>query len=246
MKEINFLPEWYKSGKRRQAGYRTQYVVLGGIFAIMVVWNFVTARSISKVEAGLAQAAAGQAHAENASQEFAALKTEIAGLQKKTELVKQIDSNINVADILAEMSFLIGKKIVLGKVEFVAEKFVDKQVPQQSSNSVARVAIPKFVEKQALPLGNVRFKVLLNGIAADAGDVAAFICKLEESPYFCQVVLLFSRNAEVKVANYPLLSPNANPGEKPPNAERDIREPDKSIQATEFEISCFLANYREQ
>ena len=32
MKEIDFLPEWYTSGKRKTAAYRIQYVILGGIF----------------------------------------------------------------------------------------------------------------------------------------------------------------------------------------------------------------------
>jgi len=246
MKEIDFLPEWYKSGRRRQTGYRTQYVALGGIFAVMVVWNFVTTHSISKAKAQFAQASAGQAQAENASREFAVLKTGIINLQKKAELIKQIDSNIDVASVLAEMSFLIDKKIVISKVEFIAEKFVDKQSPQQGSNSVVRVALPKFTGNQTLPLGDVRFKVVLHGIAADAGDVAALICKLEDSPYFCQVVPLFSRNTEVKVANYPSLSPAADPREKTRDAQRDVREAGKSIQVSEFEISCYLANYYEQ
>jgi hypothetical protein len=35
MKEIDFLPEWYKNGRRRRMRYRTQYAVLGCIFVVM-------------------------------------------------------------------------------------------------------------------------------------------------------------------------------------------------------------------
>ena len=51
MKEIDFLPEWYKSGRRRQVNYRAQYIILSGVFAVMMVWNYVSATSVSKVRA---------------------------------------------------------------------------------------------------------------------------------------------------------------------------------------------------
>jgi hypothetical protein len=248
MKEIDFLPEWYKSGKRRQTGYRTQYVALGGVFTVMMVWNFVTTHSISKAKAQFAQAGVRQMQAENASREFTMLKTEIMNLQKKTGAIERIDSRIDVASVLAELSFLIDKKIALSKIEFVAEPVAggaDKQNTQPNNGFVVRVALPIFNEK-GLPLGNVRFKVVIRGIAADAGDVAALICKLEDSPYFCQVVPSFSRNAKVKAANYPSPASNADASEKTRDARRDVRESDKSIQVSEFEISCYLANYREQ
>jgi hypothetical protein len=39
MKEIDFLPEWYKSGRQRQIGYRAQVLGMGGVLLIMIVWN---------------------------------------------------------------------------------------------------------------------------------------------------------------------------------------------------------------
>jgi hypothetical protein len=36
MKEIDFLPEWYRDGKRRESHYRTQYLAIGCLFAVMV------------------------------------------------------------------------------------------------------------------------------------------------------------------------------------------------------------------
>jgi len=50
------------------------------------------------------------------------------------------------------------------------------------------------------------------------------ICKLDDSPYFCQVVPSFSRNKKMKVGT-------GLAGE--------------NFQVSEFEISCYLANYRE-
>jgi cell division protein FtsB len=245
MKEIDFLPGWYKNGRRRQVGYRTQYVALGGVLVVMVVWNFIAANSISKAKAQSAQVAAAQSQAESASREFTDLKTQIAKLQKQAQSIEQIDSNIDVTSVLGELGYLIDKKIVLGKVEFVAEKFADKQAAVPGSSSVARAVLTQSIEKQA-PLGDVRFKVVMHGIAAQAGDVAALICKLEDSPYFCQVVPSFSRNAEVKAANYPAGQGSTGQREEAPDTRESVRNADKDVQISEFEISCYLANYREQ
>ena len=220
MKEIDFLPEWYKSGRKREVGYRTQIIGLGGVLVIMIVWNFVTAHSISKARAIVERNISMQAEAESVSLEFAKIKSEIAEWQKKLKSMEEMDSRIDVPGVLAEMSFLIDDNIVLSQVEFDAERFEDKASRQ--TNNVIRVAGGNLLGKEKLPLGDVRFKVLIKGVATDAGDIAELICKLEESPYFCQVYPSFSRNRKMNVEN----------GGK--------------IQASEFEISCYLANYREK
>lgn len=224
MKEIDFLPTWYRSDRRRQISYRTQYASLVGIFVVMMVWNFIATHSLSKAATELAQAKLKSASSESASQEFAKIKGEVAYLQEKARAIEEIDSKIDVADVLAEISFLVDKKIVLSKVEFIAEKFSGKQRGKPNSSFAVRVVGGNFSGKEAPPLGDVRFKVVINGVASDASDVAALICKLEDSPYFCQVIPLFSRNKEMK-------TPAKIAGEK--------------FQVSEFEISCNLANYRQ-
>jgi len=248
MKEIDFLPEWYKSGRRRQLSYRTQYMALGGVLAVMIVWNFVATHSISKAKAQLVERATEQAQSERVSVRLCELRGELGGLQKRAEFIEQIDSKIDVASVLAEMSFLIDEKIVLSKVEFVAEKLVDKQdlKPSPHVGAVVRVVQAKLSQKRELPLGDVRFKVVIAGVAPNASDVMALICKLEESAYFCQVVLSFSRDAKVEVQRD--LSARSRTGlvEGTAGPDTSHREGEESLRVSEFEISCYLANYREQ
>ena len=223
MKEIDFLPEWYKSGRRRQISYRAQYVALGGIFVVIMVWNFIATHSISKATAELALGAERQAEAKNVSREFAGIKSQVTQLQKKAKSIEEIDSKIDVANVLAELSFLIDEKIVLGKVEFGAERFADIQKSKANAGSTVRIARAKFGGKGAQLLGDVRFKIVISGVAADASDVAELICRLEDSPYFCQVIPSFSRSKKMKV---------------------EMNSAREDLQVTEFEISCYLANYR--
>jgi len=225
MKEIDFLPKWYKSGRRRQISYRTQYVGLAGIFVVMMVWNLAASRSISKATTGLTQAQSKVSATESTSKEFGKIKSKVTQLQKKTEFIKEIDSRIDVAGVLGEISFLIDKKIVLSKVEFKAEKFADGQGRRANRASAFTAARGNFAGKQTLPLGNVRFKVVISGVAADASKVAELICRLEDSPYFQLVYPSFSRNRNIKTGT---------------------NLAGENYQASEFEISCYLANYRQE
>ena len=224
MKEIDFLPEWYKSGRQRQVNYRTQVIGLSGLLIIMIAWSFVAANSISKARAEVEQRKAMQAEAETASREFAGIKGEMAGLQEKVKSMEEMDSKIDVAGVLAEISFLVDDNIVLGQVELDAERFIDRKQGKASqyAANVARVEGGGYVGKEGLPLGDVRFKVVIRGVAANAGDIAELIGRLEESPYFCQVYPSFSRNRNMKVGT------------------------GKQFQASEFEIGCYLANFRQQ
>lgn len=223
MKEIDLIPKWYKRGRRRQISYRTQYAVLGGVFLVMVVWNFIAGYSISRAARELAQAESQIISAESSSREFARIESEVAQLKEKINILEEIDSKIDVASVLAEMSFLIDKNVVLSNVELKADSFT-KNKGRQNSGSAVRVASGNFGDNKAVLLGDVRFKIVISGVASDASDVAALICSLEDSPYFCQVIPSFSRNRKIKTG--PL----------------HIRE---DFEVSEFEISCELANYRQ-
>jgi len=245
MKEIDFLPEWYKSGRRRQVSYRTQYIAIGGVFVVMVVWSFITTHSISKARAQYDQMASNQAQAEKVSAKLAELQNKISVLRQNAESIEEIDSRIDVADVLAELSFLIDEKIVLRKAEFIAEKFVDDK---SSPAAVVRAVQANLSNKKGLPLGNVRFKVVIAGVAADASDVATLMCKLEDSPYFCQVVLAFSRgDTEIGIEGMysSLTDTDIAGGIVESNDSVSKSGARRRVQINEFEINCYLADYRE-
>jgi Tfp pilus assembly protein PilN len=243
MKDIDFLPEWYKTGRRRQISYRTQCYVLGGIFVVMMVWNFVTSYSMSKANAQILDMTTRQKQSEKVSAKLLELKNELNLYHKREGLVEKIDSKINVADVLAEISYLVDERIVLSKIELVSEKIAnDGSSPQ--ANAVVRAVQSNFNTKDA-PIGDVRFKVLLAGVAVDAGDVAGLICKLENSPYFCQVVLSFSRNTDIKSEGVDSSYEQKTRTLTSTGGSGSNGENERKIQVSKFQISCYLANYEE-
>ncbi len=238
MKEIDFLPEWYKSDKRKMASYRTQCVVLGGIFAIMMVWNFFAVGSISRAEAEIARISAGDAGTQDAIARFAQFKGRISELQKKAATIENIDSRIDVASVLAELSFLIARPTVLSSVELTAEKFRDSLSGggAKRGGGLVRAVRSKSNDQAGLPLGDVKFKVVIRGISPESSDVAGLICKLEDSPYFFHVVPSYSRNTQIRAGT--------NGVQRSSDVESSERKAAVDIRASEFEISCYLANYR--
>ncbi|MEJ2704425.1 MAG: PilN domain-containing protein [Sedimentisphaerales bacterium] len=246
MKEIDFLPNWYRTGQKRQVNYRTQWIVLSGVFAVMVVWSLVTTRSISSAKAELAQMTAQRQQAESASAELAAVTGELQQLQGKIRSIERIDSKIDVASVLAELSFLIDDAVVLSRVEFTAEKPTSggSAEPSSASSAVVRAAQKRSGKAKDVPLGNVRFKVVIAGVAADASDVAALISRLEESLYFQQVVLAFSRDAQVGNENATSFRDADVAGQRPEAGPRTPKA-ERTLRVSEFQINCYLGNYRE-
>jgi len=241
MKEIDFLPEWYKSDKRRNASYRIQCMILGGVFAIMMVWNFVAAGSVSRAEAEITHIVEGSAGIQDAARRFGELKGRIGELQKKAAIIERTDSRIDVASVLAELSFLVKRPTVLGRVELISERFSQSDSGKggkRVGGRLVRAVRAKAGEEALLPLGDVKFKVVISGVAPEPSDVAALICKLEDSPYFFHVVPLFSRSTEI-------VTGTGTVG-RSSDVEGGRRKAGVDIEATEFEISCYLANYRQQ
>jgi len=244
MKEIDFLPNWYKDDIRRRMSYRTQYIALAGAFVVIMVWNAVTTHAISRAATQLVQQAVRQTEAAAALLESAGLKGKVTKLQEKAEAVREIDSKIDLANILAEISFLLDEKMVLSKVEITAEEFVDKQKTKPNSGSAVRAVRVWPDGKSNLRPSDVRFKVVISGVATDASDVADLTTRLEHSPYFCLVYPSYSRPKTIK----PIRSSTVDHRDPKSGLFNGVRPEIKLVsntyQVSEFEIGCYLANYK--
>jgi len=222
MNEIDFLPEWYKSGKRRQVSRRLQYALVSCILAVMIIWNVNAGYSISQARAQLEKQKQKNPYTKNVKQQYHKLKSEVAKLQQKADFLERLDSRIDVTNILGEISFLTDNKIVLSDLRFQAEKLKNKNEDKSKNNSAVRVAGRNSGITNSLPLGQVRFKIIIKGIASQPGDVANLVCELEKSHYF--------RNVSSSLKNKQLKDTT------------DLIS--KVIQVTEFQIQCYLANYK--
>ena len=211
MKEIDFIPQWYKDRQKKHVSHHVQYVVIIGIFAAIVVWSFATCLSVSKAKAQINRIQESLAANADMVSEFNELATAMIQLRKKAEILEKLDHKTSIANVIGELSFLVPDDVILKKVDVGMERFVGGA---GSGKSHVKLLRQSSGASSAAPAEDSRFKVIISGIAAGVDDVAGLISQMENSSYFCQVVPGFSRAAKVK-----------------------------DFGVTEFEISCYLANY---
>ncbi|HEG44529.1 MAG TPA: hypothetical protein ENH94_10825 [Phycisphaerales bacterium] len=194
MREIDFIPLWYKAGRKRRVSYHRQYAVMGSVFALMLIWSFISGLSISNAKADI-RSIEDKINTQIATfDEFNRLENTINGISNKAEILTKLDTGVDISAVIAEVSFILSERIVLSGFELSNELFTDK-----SGKSSSRVSIGSRMarEKSSLPENNTRFLVTIAGVAADASDVAGLIAKLEDSAYFCRIIPGFSRNREI-------------------------------------------------
>lgn len=211
MKELDFLPQWYRSDQKRRASYKWQYIVIGIIFAAMIGWSFVTGGVIHTTKAGIGD---NKEHT-TVIDEYRALNEKHKSLLEGQEILTNCDARMHVSSIMAELSWLIDNSVVLRGLEIKAED--SSKVIQQMMPAAGGSVVRRNVGNQDNKDSKTLYKLVISGIAAEAKDVAKLIYKMEESNYFCNIIPGYSRNVEVN---------------------------EKKV--SEFEISCYIANYKEE
>jgi len=239
VKEIDFLPEWYLDGKRRRVHMRRQYAALTIVFLGMLAYNLTSAHRIGRATAEVAALESRRGHAENATVRFDRITQELSDHQAKVNLLKEMDSRIDPAALVAEISHLIGERVVLSRVEFISEPVVQKDATSARNGSAVRVANRSGDSSKPTKLGDVKFRIVLAGVAASSDDVGTLVIRLEESSYFRQAYFSFSRNNTIEVAA------STSRVETEGHTRTSPVRPKQTLQVSEFEITCYLANYEE-
>jgi hypothetical protein len=218
---------------------RRQYVVLTAVFLTMLTYNLTSEHRIAKTSAQIMQLEGQRARAEDVTSQFNQISQTLAAHKAKAEVVGEIDSRINVAAVLAEISHVVGDRVILSRVDFVSEPVAQTEEEGSNSGSAVRAAGKSNKKAGRFPLGDTRFRIVLAGVAVRSGDVAALVCDLDESRYFQKVDMSFSRPGQIDIS--PKTADQAT-GRQVNLAEAKTKT---TFQVTTFEIVCYLANYEE-
>lgn len=241
MKELDFLPEWYKEDKRRHLHVRRQYVALAVVFLAMMTFNITEIQRANRAAARATDLENQRVGAEAVVHGFDTLTKELNALKARANLVAQMDSRVDMAAVLAEMSHIIGDSVVLRKLEILSEPFRNSDEKGQTKGSAVRLAGRTTGSEKNVLLGRVRFRIVLTGVAARPTDVPDLVCKLEASPYFQRVTPSF-----YGPSLYGSTRSQGSP--RPASGPQDGASAAKTQEAsgvTEFEIVCYLANYKD-
>lgn len=187
MKEIDFLPEEYKAGKRKKTIYKRQYMIVGCLFGMLTLISFFAGRVISPSQAS---SEGEKIMSAEVLAEYEQMKSRVSDLKSKKNVLDRLDTHVNYAAVLAELSNLINDRIVLSKI--------DMRLEAMTQDTPARVIVGVKQDASVLPEQDLRLKVNIEGIAVAASDVADLIGRIEDSSYFVHVTPGYSKITEMK------------------------------------------------
>lgn len=236
MKDLDFLPEWYKDRKRRHSLVRKQYIGLAAVFLMMMTFNLIAMHRAGRVAASVARQEDQRVRAEAVVHEFNLVTRELNGMKAKADLVRRIDTGIDIAAILAEISHIVDESVVFSKIELSAEPFSQPDAKGRAKSPIVQVAGRVPSGQQTAPLEKSKLKVTLAGVAAQPADVADLVCELDESSYFQQVRPSFYSKTTVRADS---------PGGAPHQTDAADTGAAGMLTVTAFEITCYLANFKE-
>ena len=218
MKEIDFIPQWYKARRERKRRYIRQYTLMATVFTVMVGWGFIVDSHISRVSAEVDQMQESYERTNLRGEQAAVLQGEIADMKKKTELLDTVAPRTNITAILGELSYLIQENVILSKLSLKNEPIQNSEKRSDPATAaVVRVAPSKQNKgDDVISSTPSRCRVVITGIAASHADAAELMARLEQTAYFDGVFPNYSKPKQFK--------------------DRDV---------TEFEIRCFVADYQE-
>ena len=186
MKEIDFLPEWYKAGKKRRVNYRRQYLVIGGLFVTMMTWGFAASYSISAVEGQVDIMQDSLDSHKTIAVKYAHYEQVLSLLDERADRLNKLNTGVSISGIFGELSFLATDEIMLTEMEIKSE--VLKSDSDAIKAGLIQLGTTQDKRQSAMPEPNTRHKIMLTGIAAGAANVTDYISELEKSPYFCLVI----------------------------------------------------------
>jgi hypothetical protein len=232
VKDLDFLPDWYKDRKRRSSRVRKQYIALVAVFLMMMTFNLTALHRAGRVAADVSRYEDQRTRAEAIVDEFNLVTRELNQMKARADLVRRIDTRIDVASILAEISHVVDESTLLSKIEFATEPLAQPEDVDRAKGPSVRPA--KGEDSQREPaLGPSTLQIVLAGVATQSSQVADLVCRLEESAYFQHVRPSFYGRTKVQVGP-------ASAGSGKTDASAGSPE---MLDVTAFEITCTLANY---
>jgi hypothetical protein len=229
MREIDFLPAWYRQRRRRQSYAQRQYAALGLLFLVMILWNSFATRDISMASAELSWGETQRIRAQNMSLEYRELHQRLLDLRKKLDVRYVLNEPMDVAATMARLSKYMPEGVVLRELHLTALAFTDPTSAERESQHISSTS-DKGPCPNILHPGPVRFEVVIGGQTTDTQAIALLLSDLEGSAFFTGVHLRYMRSA----------GDGAEARKTAADADDTTTRggPGVLLESTEFEIRC--------
>jgi hypothetical protein len=194
MKELDFLPQWYRANRQRQQCRYRHYVLFGLAVAMVAGWNFIVGRSLSSLQAETRQVDSTLQQGQKTIQQALEMEVEIERFSQQADILAALTPRTAISAVLGELSQRVSENIILSRVVWMQTPLAEKQT---SADKAVRIGAAKSESPSLLPEGPQCTRVVLTGIAAGGAEVARLIDQLETSDYFENVSPGFSRAKKI-------------------------------------------------
>ncbi|MEN6309052.1 MAG: hypothetical protein ABFD91_14995 [Anaerohalosphaeraceae bacterium] len=215
MTEIDFIPQWYRAGRKQKLWHKRQYLILAIAVSFIALGCFAAGHSLSAARAELGTMRSNLESGIQAIQQYGQLQARWDELNSKATLFHTVRPRTPYASILAEISACIGPNVVLSKLTLQNTPInTISKTAAAAASSMIRLGDENAAGKTSDESVPTQTEVVLQGIAGDGAVVAGLIAALEQSDYFQRVIPGYSKT--IKIRDY---------------------------DVTEFEIRCVVADF---
>lgn len=184
--DINFLPDSYREGERRQR-YRTRLLVGAMLFtACLFAWGLSQRGSIDEMRRYARTAEAELAEAQREATIRGKLRARFMQLRRQDGVQSQLAQSVRTTQVLTVLAQRLPEGVGLIELEIVAER--PEPVAPGEDNEKS-----KPTREQAKPKIRERLELRFEAMAPHDAAVNDTIARLTDSPLFDHVVLTFSR-----------------------------------------------------
>ena len=182
MKEIDFLPKWYKADKKRKVSYRRQYIAITGMAILMLAWTGAANYSVSLARGQVAIIKDSLSVNGPVGERCREYKGVVDELKKQKAVLDTLGQRTTMSSIVAEISYLCDDNVMLSSILIDSVEFGESSGDNQQSS--VRISSNSDGSKPDLLELETRMKGTITGFAAGPSNVGVLISKLEKSDFF--------------------------------------------------------------
>lgn len=179
MREIDFLPAWYRVSQRRRRDLAVRITCLCVLVGAMIAWSAMNIAVVRAAEADLAVVHASYELQGEALEQLAALGSRLTELKERQALWRTVRSGARADQILAELSRLMPQAMMLTRVSLKQDERLPSVTGRNETTSATAADLMGHLE--------------IEGIAASNAEVGSLHTALVRSPCFEDVQMMYAR-----------------------------------------------------
>jgi hypothetical protein len=125
MKELDFLPNWYRDDRQRILRRHRHYVLFGLVVVLLAGWSIIVGRAVSNLKAQTQQIQTALEKGQQTLLSTLEKELQIDTLGRQAVILETLTPRTAISAVLGELAFCVNKQIIYSKVSLVLEPIED-------------------------------------------------------------------------------------------------------------------------